>query len=214
MRIPLYNRLRRQAHRDIAAAQDIVMTAIYRHFPKAVFHGGTAIWRCYGGNRFSEDLDFYIPSKNRVPAFFQSLERQGFRILKQRVKENSLYALVEFNRTLVSVEGIFTSKKGAILREYEQADGNLMSVYTLSPEELLQEKIAACIKRKKARDLYDIFSLLRFVNSHPEGLDAVTSVQIEDEETLPTIILSGPIPTIQEIREYITRWGKQNTVTQ
>ncbi|MBI3033883.1 nucleotidyl transferase AbiEii/AbiGii toxin family protein [Candidatus Woesearchaeota archaeon] len=206
MKIPLYNRIKKQAHKDIAAAQDIVMREIYDYFPKAVFHGGTAIWRCYSGNRFSEDLDFYLPSKGSVPVFFQSLERQGFRIFKQRVKENSLYALVEFNRAQVRVEAIFTAKKGAILKEYEQIDGNLMTVYTLSPEELLQEKIAACIKRKKARDLYDVFFLLRLVNSRPKGLAAVTAVQIEDEETLPAIILSGPIPTSQEMKRHITTW--------
>lgn len=206
MRIPLYNRLRKQAHKDIAAAQDLVMRDIYGYFPKAVFHGGTAIWRCYGGNRFSEDLDFYLPSKSGIPAFFQNLERQGFRILKQRVKENSLYSLVEFNRAQVRVEAVFTAKKGAILKEYELADGNLMTVYALSAEELLQEKISACLKRKKARDLYDVFFLLRFVHERPKNLAATASVQIEDEETLPAIILSGPIPTTGEMKRYIETW--------
>ncbi|MEM1546291.1 MAG: nucleotidyl transferase AbiEii/AbiGii toxin family protein [Candidatus Methanomethylicia archaeon] len=34
---------------------------IYNSFPEAVIHGGTAIWRCYGSNRFSEDVDVYLP---------------------------------------------------------------------------------------------------------------------------------------------------------
>ncbi len=105
-------------------------------FPKAVLHGGTAIWRCHGGNRFSEDLDFYLDSKERVEEFLRNLERQNFRVLKHRIKENSLYSLIEFNRTQVRVEAIFKGKKGAILKEYDMADGNLMTAYTLNAEEL------------------------------------------------------------------------------
>lgn len=207
MRIPLYNRMRKNAHRDIATAQDLVVRELYNFLPKAVFHRGTAIWRCYGGNRFSEDIDLYIPSREGVAALFSSLEKQGFRIMKQRVKENSLYSLAEFNRAQVRIEGIFAAKKG-ILRDYEMADGNIMTVYALGAEELLQEKIDACLKRKKVRDLYDVFYLLRFAGSRPKGIDAIESVNIEDEEMLPAIILSGPIPTVREMKRYIKEWEK------
>jgi len=32
---------------------------IFQEMPDAVLHGGALIWRCYGGNRFSQGLDFY-----------------------------------------------------------------------------------------------------------------------------------------------------------
>lgn len=207
MQIPLYNRLRKQAHRDIAAAQDLVLTSVYSRFPKAVLHGGTAIWRCYGGNRFSEDLDFYIPSKSGIPEFFQDLKRQGLLIHKQRVKENSMYSLVEFNRAMVRVEALFLRKE-SILKEYELADGNITTVYTLTAEGLLLEKIDACLKRRKVRDLYDVFFLLRFARTRPRHLDKVASAEIGDEDILPALILTGPIPKVHEMRRYIAEWGK------
>ncbi|MDI6643012.1 MAG: hypothetical protein QMD95_03060, partial [Candidatus Hodarchaeaceae archaeon] len=59
-RVPLHRRMRRERHRRIARAQDTVVETLYRVFPKGVLHGGIAIWRCYSGNRFSEDVDAYL----------------------------------------------------------------------------------------------------------------------------------------------------------
>lgn len=157
MKLPLAARIRKKAHQDIAAVQDLVMNAAYQFFPKAVFHGGTAIWRCYDGNRFSEDIDMYLPDKNAVSAFFQHLQQNGFLVHKQKVTDRSLYSLLEFNRTQVRFEALFLHKKNAILKDYELIDGTYMTVYTLSLEDLLLEKIAACLKLGKVRDLYDIF---------------------------------------------------------
>jgi len=92
--IPINLKLKRKAHKDIAYAQDLIVEEIYNFFPKAVFHGGTAIWRCYNGNRFSEDIDLYMnKDKNKIEEFFNSLVKKGFKIIKKRVKENSLYSV-------------------------------------------------------------------------------------------------------------------------
>ena len=204
MKIPLNLRLKKKVHRDIAYAQDLIMEELYNFFPRAVFHGGTAIWRCYQGNRFSEDIDVYLDNKN-LNAFFNLLEQKGFKILKKRIKNNSLYSLLEFNRTQVRFEALFLRKVG-ILKEYETVDGNFINVYTLSPDVLIEEKIAACLKRKKIRDLYDIFFLLRYANKTPKDLDQIEKVKITDEENLPTIILSGLIPKTEEMKKYISEW--------
>ena len=60
MRIPLANKLKKRLHSETAFLQDEVIDIVYGLEPNAVLHGGTAIWRCYQGNRFSEDLDFYF----------------------------------------------------------------------------------------------------------------------------------------------------------
>lgn len=184
------------------------MEEAYHFFPEAVLHGGTAIWRCYRGNRFSEDIDVYLMSKGPVDAFFGKLEQKGFTILKKRVKENSLYSLLEFDRVQVRFEAVFTRKEGAVLKDYEMVDGNFMAVYTLSPDDLMKEKIAACVKRKKIRDLYDVFFLLRYVKAAPKDLGRIEVVTIADEENLPAIILSGPAPTSEDMRRYIKEWER------
>jgi predicted nucleotidyltransferase component of viral defense system len=206
MKLPLQLKLKKKAHQSIAYAQDLIMEELYHFFPKAVFHGGTAIWRCYQGNRFSEDIDVYLTSKEAVPSFFEKMEQKGFVILKKRVKENSLYSLMEFNRVQVRFEAIFTGKKQAVLKEYETCDGNIIMVYTLSPVALLDEKIAACLKRKKVRDIYDIFFLLRYAAARPKDMDKIEKIAIIDEENLPTIILSGLVPTVNEMKRYIAEW--------
>ena len=44
----------------IASLQDYIVELIYSKLePSAILYGGTAIWRCYGGMRFSENLDIY-----------------------------------------------------------------------------------------------------------------------------------------------------------
>ena len=208
MKIPLHLKLKKKVHQTIAYAQDLIVEEMYNFFPRTVFHGGTAIWRCYQGNRFSEDIDVYLTSKEAIDPFFKKLEQKGFKVLKKRVKDNSLYSLLEFDRVQVRFEAIFAKKRKGILKEYEMVDSNFMTVYTLSPDNLLDEKIAACLKRKKVRDLYDIFFLLRYVQTKPKDLDKIENIMIVDEDNLQAIILSGPIPTVQEMKRYIREWEK------
>jgi predicted nucleotidyltransferase component of viral defense system len=63
--IPLYHKLKKKIHKTIALAQDILIIKMYEKFANAVIRGGTTIWRCYGSNRFSEDVDVYLPLKNK-----------------------------------------------------------------------------------------------------------------------------------------------------
>jgi len=58
--IPLILKLKKKSEKEIAYAQDIVVGELYKFFPDAVIHGGTAIWRCYQGNRFSS---LYVSKK-------------------------------------------------------------------------------------------------------------------------------------------------------
>ena len=92
-RIPLAVRLKRESHRKIAYAQDLVLEQVYKSFNNAVLHGGTAIWRCFSGKRFSEDLDFYLEnSKEKINSVFDNLEKIGFKIVKKKVSDTSVYS--------------------------------------------------------------------------------------------------------------------------
>ncbi len=209
MKIPLHLKLRKKAHQDIAYAQDIMIEEAYNFFPRAVLHGGTAIWRCYGGNRFSEDIDMYLPNKNNIDDFFKHLESRGFFIIKKRVKQNSLYSIMEFNRAEVRFEAVFARKTNVVLKEYETADGLLINVYTFSTDDLLDEKITTFLKRGKIRDLYDIFFLLRFAeNKINVPVEKIIKAPVNDEENLKAIIISGPIPSSVEMRSYIKKWER------
>ncbi len=209
--IPLNLKLKKKIQKEIARAQDVVVEELYNFFPKAVIHGGTAIWRCYNGNRFSEDVDVYIKKdEKRINDFFNSLEKRGFKIAKKRLKENSLYSELIFNRIPVRFEATFRIKK-AILKKYETSESFFINVYTLTAEDLIIEKITAYLKRQKIRDLYDIFFLLNYAKENKiiEHLKKLIKnfTKPKDEENLRAIIISGAIPNskqlIEEIRRYI-----------
>jgi len=198
--------------KEIAYAQDILVEELYKFFPNAIIHGGTAIWRCYNGNRFSEDVDAYIAkNEKKINDFFDSLEKSGFKIIKKRIKENAVYSEILFNNTPVRFEATFQSKK-AVVSKYETCESFFINVYTLSPEELIIEKVQAYLKRKKIRDLYDIFFLLNFVEKNK--VEKVLKDLIrgysspEDEENLSVIIISGAIPSSGQLLEGIKRWVK------
>ena len=212
--LPINLKLKRKVHKDIAYAQDLIVESIYEFFPNAVLHGGTAIWRCYSGNRFSEDIDVYIAKdKEKINKIFDSLEKKGFQINKKRIKENSLYSTLEFNATIVRFEALFKSIKKPFLKEYENSEGILINVFTLSPKDLIKEKMAAYLKRKKIRDLYDLFFLLRHIKDRTE-VDIHLKSFIKnfaspvDEQNLKTIIISGLIPSSKNMLDYIKRWAK------
>ncbi|MEX2017544.1 MAG: nucleotidyl transferase AbiEii/AbiGii toxin family protein, partial [Candidatus Pacearchaeota archaeon] len=151
LKIPLNLKIKKRYQREIAYAQDILLEEIYDSFPEAVIHGGTAIWRCYNGNRFSEDIDVYIDkNENKIKKFFESLEKKGFKIKKNRLKENSLYSEIVISTTAVRFEATFQKKK-SVLKRYETSEGFFINAYTLPPEELILEKVSAFLKRRKIR---------------------------------------------------------------
>ncbi|MEM2965006.1 MAG: nucleotidyl transferase AbiEii/AbiGii toxin family protein [Candidatus Bathyarchaeia archaeon] len=83
-RIPLQRKMKRETHKRVAMLQDVIVETLYRVFPRSILHGGTAIWRCYSGNRFSEDADAYIERNlEKVERFFGELKKAGFKVLKK-----------------------------------------------------------------------------------------------------------------------------------
>lgn len=107
-------------------------------------------------------------------------------------------------------EALFKRARG-VVREYETCEGILFNVFTLTPEEMIREKIGAYLKRRKIRDLYDIFFLLRYVKDaeglRPELVKLLRDFKKPvDERELRALILFGAIPTAENILEYLNRW--------
>jgi len=208
--IPLILRLKKESHKEIAKAQDLIVKELYKVFNDAVLHGGTAIWRCYNGNRFSEDVDVYIKKdEKKLNILFDNLKRNGFFIEKKKISENSLYSNLKFNGTFVKLEALFKRTKG-ILGNYEESDGNITTVYTLIPEGLINEKINTYLKRLKIRDLYDIFFLLKYVKNENQIEKKIKELIKNfknpiDEKELKILLLEGIVPSTDEMLNYIQR---------
>jgi predicted nucleotidyltransferase component of viral defense system len=206
--IPLILKIKKTDHKEIAVSQDLIIKEVYKIFDKAVLHGGTCIWRCYQGNRFSEDIDVYIKKDiKKIDLLFENLKKLGFIIKKKKITENTLFSNLQFNRVLVRLEAVFKEINGS-LKEYETSDSNLIMIYALTPEELIKEKIQAYLKRLKIRDLYDIFFLLKYVKNKQEIKRELTHLIKEfkmpiDEKELRVLIIEGIIPDAKKILEYL-----------
>jgi predicted nucleotidyltransferase component of viral defense system len=209
MRIPLYNRLKKAAHKKIAALQDEITDVTYTISPNAVFHGGTAIWRCYNGNRFSEDLDFYLtPKKEFENMFLKETESRGLEVIKYKKTENTIFSKIKDNETEVRFE-VALRKKDGIVKSYEKLDGTSMEVFTLPIEELITEKISAYKNRLLVRDIYDVYFLssLEATEKTKNALKELAK-NIEaplDEKNLKTIVYAGAIPSFKQMVEAIKR---------
>jgi len=212
-KIPLNLRINKKSQKDIAYAQDILVEQLYNFFPNAVIHGGTAIWRCYNGNRFSEDVDVYISKDNEsIKRFLSSLENKGFKIIKKRIKGNSIYSEFIFNGAILRFEATFQTKK-SIFKRYETSESSFNNVFTLTSEDLAVEKIDTYLKRRKIRDLYDIYFLLHYIGNfskiknHLEKLIKNFESPV-DEKNLATIIISGSVPSYKQLLLEIKKWAK------
>ena len=204
MKIPLFNRLRKAMHRETALLQDEVVDIIYSIAPTAVFHGGTAIWRCYSGNRFSEDLDFYLKAdKNFKESFFESLDSRNLQVLKYKKTENTIFSKITNGRTEIRFEAALRSTNRFDSGFYEKADGSSISIFVLSAEDLLLEKMSAYSNRRLVRDIYDVYFLSnRDLSAETRGKLGNFVKQIEkpvDEKTLKTIVYSGAIPSFEQM---------------
>jgi len=216
MKIPLQVRLRREVHRKIAYVQDLIVKEVYSVFDKAILHGGTAIWRCYNGRRFSEDLDFYLPNESKkIEVLFENLKKIGFTIKKKKVSENSIYSELELDRISVRLEATF-QKVSNIIYDYEMSDGNIISIYSLTPELFLIEKSNTYLKRFKVRDLWDVFFLIKNIKDAKKIKEIGNLIKNYkkpfDEEDLKVILLEGIVPSSDEMIDYIKKkWENKYT---
>lgn len=217
--IPLEKRLKKSAHKRLSAAQDLLVDNIYGVFPRAVIHGGTAIWRCYRGRRFSEDVDVYLPkrldSRDRFSKLVSQLKDAGFSVAKFKHTKRSVFSRFEFSGATLSFEAVIKNVTGFVVKPFEASDGTFMNVYTLLPEDLVLEKIEAYKARKKSRDLYDIWFLLNLVEN-PAKISGRLSNFVEgieepsDYAALRALIIMGPAPTFRDLVGGIRSWAKRN----
>ena len=80
---------------------------------------------------------------------------------------------------------------------------------------LIVEKALTYNKRRKIRDLWDVFFLIKTINDK-KSLQAIKELLNNyeapiDEEDLKVIILEGIVPTAKEMKKYLERkWENPN----
>jgi len=215
-----------------AKLEDSLVDILYDRYKELVFHGGTAIWRCYSGNRFSRDLDFYMKGAEKdkmvhYKEMAEFLKERGFAI-KEKGYSNStktMHFLVESNAKM-KIDVNFNYKMGTPV-EYIKVDGSRIVVLALTPEELLNEKIDAYLKKinsadensqPEIQDLYDMYYLSTIVKSRKPGtvkmlvllLDEMDSKPPANQHSLGHLILSGVPPTFDFMIKKLRDWANDN----
>ncbi len=145
-----------------------------KSFSKEIFFkGGTAIRLLFGGKRFSEDLDFTVlldesDFLKKIMPFFSQLEKEYLYNFKERKTltgktfllsadipyfKNNLFVKLDFSMR----ESVLQPTKSILESDYPVIVQSF--IHSLSMDEVLAEKIRAVLKRKKHRDLYDLWIL-------------------------------------------------------
>ncbi|RZN60654.1 MAG: hypothetical protein DSO07_06635 [Thermoproteota archaeon] len=202
-RIPLVKILKGRLLR-IAELQDAVILELSRRF-YFVLHGGLAVWRVYGGKRFSLDIDIYHEDPRKlmnIPFKFTRKKLTSSGVLYLRLKDG---AEVELEASPMF------KKKEIIEADYWLVDGSSIVIRTLKQEELVREKVEAFLERGKARDLYDIYYLLDLCDPAliKEEMKVLSEkLRIPDDFSgLKELILMGVPPSFDAIERKVRRYA-------
>lgn len=213
--------------------QHLFLSVFYRQksMDQAYFKGGTALRLIYKSPRFSEDLDFdsslanIVPIEQAVLETLVEINRGGIKTDVQESKKTTggYLAVVSFSAggevTLIRIEVSFRdrSKKG----ESATISSDLFPEYSIMQiveKQLVEGKIAALLDRKKPRDFYDFYFLLRHdmipaslrVEMLPKVLDTLKNTNISFQEDLGKflpkshnmVLREFPAPLEREIKRY------------
>ncbi len=162
-----------------------------------LFKGGTALRIVYGSPRFSEDLDFSLSGvpqrkvKEIVEPLFvkvlADIEKIGINVeLGKKSNETSggYFGIATFNLLdypPVGVELNISTRNENLRGEVDSIANDFVPTYNLvhlSQEELVEEKIfGALIERKKPRDFYDLYFIMRKGMLSPEQKKKLAAVK-------------------------------------
>ncbi|MCL5783363.1 MAG: nucleotidyl transferase AbiEii/AbiGii toxin family protein [Candidatus Thermoplasmatota archaeon] len=209
MRLPIAKQLRKKTQSEVAYLQDEVVDIMYSVSDDLILHGGTAIWRCYAGKRFSEDLDFYSQSFTELISVFQrEIDSHGLTLSKLKDTGNVIFSNVSNGSVSVKVKINHVSDVSGTQMPYELADGSSIEILSLTPDQFIKEKILAYSNRRYIRDLYDIYHLVNssdlLETTRQELMEFMENLQPPaDEHVLKTIVYSGLPPSLDNLKRGI-----------
>lgn len=163
--------------------QHIFLSELYKlpNTEKLMFKGGTALRIIYGSPRFSEDLDFSLfkVKEHDIKEFVEGLflkalagiEHMGIKVeIGEKTESTSggYFGVATFHTDYVpvSIEINVSSRNGRDMKsEVDSITNDFTPSYNvihLPQEEIVEEKVFQALpQRKKPRDFYDLYFLMR-----------------------------------------------------
>lgn len=151
-----------------------------------VFGGGTMMRLCYGLNRFSVDLDFWVVDKMDSKALFKGIREllaAGYSITDAADKFNTLLFEIrskDYPR-LLKIEIRKERKKVTVERAiaYSRYSNTQVLLNTVSLKDMMAAKIEALLDRKETRDAFDMEFLVKkgvVIDAPPETRERTRAV--------------------------------------
>ena len=194
--------------------QHLFLSSFYgqKEAEKLCFKGGTALRIIHRSPRFSEDLDFSSATSSSV--MIESLienslikiQNEGIIISISEAKTTSGGYLFDAETKLfgqpISIKLNISVRKGAV-GEVVMINSPFLPPYNLVSlriEDLVEEKVQALLSRKKERDFFDLYFILR----SRLGVKTVVKYKIELTETIKSYKNS-----LQGIKQFLpkTHWS-------
>ncbi len=157
--------------------QDVILFILYQEFGRElIFKGGTALSKCYGLDRFSQDLDFTLHSKKDLKPILNSglerffipfeLEERKYDVGEKIIlrAEGPLYT--GSRESVCRIELDISSREMVLINPERKKIGRFLpeipsyTVIVMAKEEILSEKVRSILIRDLARDVYDLKFLL------------------------------------------------------
>lgn len=174
------------------------------------FKGGTALRILYNSPRFSEDLDFSSATRD-IPAIEEAILGTLAAISRENIKVDlaeatlttgGYLAIVAFQaeHESIAIQLEISLREGKKQGEAQMVASDLIPAFiviALEREQLVGEKIQALLTRKKARDFYDLYFVLR-ANLLPPGQRDVLARTLE-------VLKETRINFEKELKEFLPR---------
>ncbi len=133
-----------------------------------IFTGGTMLRLCYGLNRFSVDLDFWLYKGIDIGKYFGRQKDYLSKYYSILDAENKFYTMLfeikskDYPRGLkIEIRKKSERVKTEISIAYSKYSNTQVLLRTISLEDVMKSKIEAFLSRKEIRDVFDIEFLLK-----------------------------------------------------
>jgi len=144
-----------------------------------IFGGGTMLRLCFGLNRFSVDLDFWLIKKIDTSKLFNNLKKYLNQFYTIKDCANKFYTLLfelkspSYRRSLkIEIRKKPKKIKTESVIAYSPYSNIQVFLKVVSLEDMMQAKINSLIDRKEIRDAFDIEFLFK------KGINLPSSTQI------------------------------------
>jgi predicted nucleotidyltransferase component of viral defense system len=172
--------LKNREHIEKDYFQDLFLFNLFSRTSNVVFKGGTALYKIYKIPRFSEDLDFNLLTSFDAEIIVRDAAKHiDAKVIARKTSDSLLFKisftglLTKYNTLRIDISTKSKVLDGFDVKNYvpEYIDISPFSLRVLKPEEMCAEKIHSIMARKKARDLYDLFFLLRLAKFNKSLVD-------------------------------------------